>query len=154
MQVRVFHCRLDVLTRPPALGKLELYLLLKFFLRGHFAGLHHNPHRLPGEAPQVTVQPIRPVPFNAPKAALTLDVLMTPSGKEIGVDDVLDMLEAQPAAGLSWRTWHARNWTRSDWEAALEILESQGLVTPRQSGRTTTLTVSPDDAMDAIERLA
>jgi len=113
----------------------------------------YNPHRLPGEAPQVTVNPVRPVPFNAPKAALTLDVLMTPTGKRIGADDVLDMLDAQPAAGLSWRTWHSRNWTRSDWEAALEILEAQGLVTPRQSGRTTALTVSVDDAMDAIERL-
>ena len=113
----------------------------------------YNVHRLPEAPPQVTVQPIRPVPYNAPKASLVLDVLQSPTGKQIGADDVLDMLEAQPAAGLSWRTWHSRNWTRSDWEAALEILEAQGLVTPRQSGRATALTVSVDDAMDAIERL-
>jgi len=113
-----------------------------------------NPHRAPTAAPQVTVNPVRPVPYNAPQAALTLDVLQSPTGKQIGAGDVLDMLEAQDVgAGFGWRVWHSCGWTRSDWDAAMEVLEGQGLITQRVSGQTTRLIGSVDDALDAIERL-
>ena len=114
----------------------------------------YNPHRSKDAAPQVTVNPVRPVPFNAPKAALTLDVLMSPTGKQVGQGKLLRMLEAQHVdAGFGWRIWHGNGWTRGEWDAAMEILEAQGLITPRVSGQATRLIGGVDDALDAIERL-
>jgi len=119
----------------------------------------YNPHRAPGSAPIVNVNPVRPVPFNAPAGALTLDVLLSPTGKQIGADDLLDMLEAQrddgthKPAGLGWRVWNARHWTRAEWDAAMEVLDAQGLITPRVSGQATRIIGSVDDAVDTIERL-
>jgi hypothetical protein len=106
-------------------------------------------------APVIVQQPVRPVPFQA-NGQLVHDVLTTASGAQIGKDRLLSMLDAQDhgsPAGFSWRTWHRRGWSRTEWEAALELLGEMQLITAPKPGQTTALQVPVDIAEDAVSRL-
>jgi len=115
----------------------------------------YNPHR-PAEPQRVTINQIKPVPFRSQgNAQLVYDMLQAPSGGQVGKDKVLAMLEAQDAGrGFSWRTWRREGWTRSEWNAAMEILTDMGIITPPVSGQTTRLMRPEDDVLAEVERLA
>ena len=112
-----------------------------------------NPYQPPEPAPIVEVRPVQPVPFHT-NGTLVRDVVRTASGAEIGKARLLAMLEAQESGvGFSWRVWHRRRWTRTEWETAMAALEELGLVTPRKPGQTTRLLGEWADAFDQVERL-
>ncbi|MBN1250084.1 MAG: hypothetical protein JXC32_20635 [Anaerolineae bacterium] len=105
------------------------------------------------QPPPVIVQrPVKPVPYQS-SGTLIHDVLVTESGGEIGRDQLLDMIAVQPQVGFSWRTWRTRGWTRSEWDAAMELLTEMGMVTTPTPGQTTELQVPVDIAEAAVERL-
>ena len=107
------------------------------------------------EPPQVIeMQPARIVPMRTQTNALRVPVLTTASGDDIETDKLLDMLEAQRTGdGFAYDTWRNRNWTRSRWKTALDLLVQLGLITTPARGQTTRLLTSVDDALDIVEGL-
>lgn len=102
--------------------------------------------------PVIVQQPIKPVPYQS-NGTLVYDVLATESGAEIGKAKVLAMLAVQPEVGFSLNTWKERGWTRSEWEAAMELLQEMDFITTPTRGQLTELLVPVDIAEYAIERL-
>lgn len=115
--------------------------------------LVHDPEA-PAE-PQAA-QVVRPVPLRT--RAHPVARVQAPDGRTIEHSRLVEMLEAQiddnsrQPAGFSWRAWR-RYWKRTDWEIALAVLVEMGIITEPQSGQTTRLQMSAEDALEAVWEL-